>query len=363
VSEGFMRRTIASVRALSVFGALAAAACGDSEPVEPTTTSTTSSTGGGGAGGAGPGGGGSGGGGTGGTGGGNLATAEVLVEFDAMMGELAEGLAVRDDAAYVGFLALGEIVAVDLGNNMVTPFGSTAPIPMDGGFFLGLAIDSADNVYGGLASFDMAVLGGVYQWPPTGGLQATPWAADNAIVAPNGLAFDADDTLYVSDSAGVIHTVDAQGTVSEWLSDPLLLGDAMNCMNAPTPFPIGANGIAVDAGNAYVANTNFATVIRIPIENNGNAGTPEVIAGPDCELLGGADGVALDGTTLYVTVNASNTVLAIDTANGNVTTIYSGMPLQSPASIAIAGDGSLIVTNAAFAPGQTSGLVRLTLTP
>jgi hypothetical protein len=358
-----MRLQIASVCALSIIGIVAASACGDDETTNPATTSTTttSSTGGMGGGGTGPGGGGTGPGGMGG-GGSGMATAEVLIEFDAMMGQQSEGLALTADSALVGFLPIGEIGEVDLATSMLTDWGSTAPFPMPGaGYLLGLAIDSNDNVYGGLASFSPAVLGGVYQWPAAGGVQATPWATDNAFFFPNGLAFDSNDILYVADSIGTIFEVNQQGNVQEWLSDPLLVGDMANCANAPTPLDIGANGIAITATDMYVANTNFGTIVRVPIEANGAAGVPEVLAGPDCTTLGGADGVWLDGTTLYVAVNAANAIVSVDVADGTVTPIFSGAPLQSPASIVKGSDGALYVTNAAFGMMQVPGLVKITL--
>jgi len=288
--------------------------------------------------------------------------ATVLVEFDVTMGEVAEGLAVTADTAYVGFAGTGEVVGVSLPGAQVTPFGNVPPYGPNEAFLLGLLLDNSDQLYAGLAPFVPTVVGGVYRWPSTGGLAAVPFAADPAFAFPNGLVFAASGNLLVSDSSGVIHEVTPLGVVSEWLADPLLQGVADNCPNAVTPFPIGTNGIVVDGGNVYVANTNMATIVRIPVMGDGSAGTPELFAGPDCNTLGGADGLAIRDTDLYVAVNALNSIAIVSTSDGSISELYTGDPLQSPASVAFGGpDGNLYVTNAAFAPGQTSGLVEITM--
>jgi sugar lactone lactonase YvrE len=97
------------------------------------------------------------------------------------------------------------------------------------------------------------------------------------------------------------------------------------------------------------------------VNADGSAGTPEVLAGPDCDVLGGADGLALSGGSLYATVNALNKVVVVSPTDGTTTTYYEGDPLASPASLAFGGpSGDLYVTNAAFAPGQTASLAVLT---
>jgi sugar lactone lactonase YvrE len=301
--------------------------------------------------------------------------AEVIVEFDAARSELIDGLAVRGDVAYVGFVDRGEIVAVDLVTSAVTPFGSIDGFI--GEIFRGLAFDAQGRLYG---SSSRCAYPDAFRWPLTGGLQAMPWAVCN--VSPNrlvvnDLALGADGRLFVTTGVGFIDVLDGSGPATEWLADSLLLGNATNCPNAPTDVDVGANGIAVGAGAMYVTNANLATVIRIPIEGDGTAGTPEVIAGPDCELLGGVDGVAIDGETLYVTVKPSDSVLAIDETTGQVSTVYAGAPLAAPNAVAIAPDGTLIVANAVYeivdlpdngglcdtvqAVGDVSRLVRLTL--
>lgn len=345
-------------------------ACESDVTIEPTDTTTATTTATGGAVG--------GGNGSGGAGGAEATvTAEILVELDPAQNEIVGGLAVRGNLAYVGFVTSGEIVTVDLTTSEVKPFASIeefSPV-----WLVGLAIDPAGNVYSGGTS---CVAPSVYRWPVTGGSQDTPFVQGfgSDFETPrlaSDLAFR-DGILFVSNGAGFIDTIDANGTAARWVTDPALEGDASNCESAPTEIDIGANGIAFGRDDAFVINSNRGTVVRIPMGSDGGAGTPEILAGPDCRLLGGATGVALDGTTLYVTVGVSNAVLAVDITTGEVTTLFAGAPLVSPNAIAVTADGDLIVAGASYeikvdptggcglcpcgyATANASTLVRLTL--
>jgi len=292
-------------------------------------------------------------------------TLAQVAAFDATQGQLAEGLAIRGDAAYVGFGPLGKVVKVELSGGAVSEFAATPPIPIDGansaGFLLGLAFDRAGNLYGAVASFDASFAGGIYKWSAAGGAVAGPWATSAAFGFPNGLAFDAAGTLFVADSSGKILAVDpATAAVTEWSADPLLAGAKSNCANAVSQFDIGANGIVIDGSTVYVANSNQATIVEIPIRSDGSAGDARMLAGPDCEALGGIDGIALSGGQLLAALNNLDTLSAIATSDGAIEQIASGAPLQSPASVSFGGPNEyLYVTNAAFKPEQQPGLFAL----
>ena len=94
-------------------------------------------------------------------------------------------------------------------------------------------------------------------------------------------------------------------------------------------------------------NLDQATLVRIPRGADGSAGEPQVVAGPDCAKLGGADGLtrAPDGS-FVVAVNRQNKLLRV-TEDGNVATLAEGEPFDFPASVAYSGR-ELFVTSFAL---------------
>lgn len=288
----------------------------------------------------------------GGGSGGGAAMPSFVAHFDPMKGELAEGLFVKGNTAYVGYAALGKIVTVDIDSGAIKDFGSIPPIPMNGGFMLGIVVDGAGNVFVGFGGGPgMAVKNGVYKLPPAGGAVTNPFSTDPAMNFANGLVLDSNQTLFVADSGGAIFKIAANGTATKWAADPALVGTDMTCKYA-APFPIGANGIVQIGSAFYVSNTNLGSIVKIPINGDGSAGTATVLAGPDCDALGGIDGIAVDkdGTTILGVSNSQNKLVKIDAA-GKVTVAFSGKPLDNPASTFTAKHGagtSLFITNSAF---------------
>jgi sugar lactone lactonase YvrE len=290
----------------------------------------------------------------------------VLTSFNAMMGQLAEGIAVRDNALYVGFAPTGQIVRIDAAG-MATPFAQV-PIPPSmaapNGFLLGLIFDRAGNLYAAAPSFSPMFQAGVYRVSSAGGM-ATLFARDTMgrMNFPNGMDFDATGNLYVTDSgSGSVFRISPDGmTVTQWAQSPVLTGVmGANPCGPGAGFPIGANGLTFDAMgmNAYVTNTDRATVVRIPVGAGGVAGTPAVLVAQNCEALAGADGLTRgpDGA-LYATANAAPAITRI-AVDGTVSVLERGGLLDSPASIAfgtLGGAARMFITNAAFTSAQTPG--------
>jgi sugar lactone lactonase YvrE len=108
----------------------------------------------------------------------------------------------------------------------------------------------------------------------------------------------------------------------------------------------------------YVANNDKGSIIKIPVLADGSAGTPEIVAGPDCERLGGADGLARasDGS-LWVAVNRQNRLVRIDLAGG-IETVAENGALDFPASLAfgtVLSSPSLLVTSFALGEALSGG--------
>ena len=213
----------------------------------------------------------------------------------------------------------------------------------------GIVQGPTGEVFGGLASFVPEVQAGIYRIPKGGGA-STLFAKADALPFPNGLAFDSSGTLWATDSGtGSVFHFDAEGHAERWLTADVLSGNKDACGAGLGPgFDIGANGIIVDQDAVYVVNTDKATLIKIARDASGHAGAPTVIAGPNCDGLGGADGLtrAPDGS-FVVAVNRQNKVVRVK-GSGALETIATGTPLDFPASVAYGGS-ALYVTNFAFA--------------
>ncbi|MEP7122957.1 MAG: SMP-30/gluconolactonase/LRE family protein [Byssovorax sp.] len=283
--------------------------------------------------------------------GGAAAVPEVVVGFDPSKGQFVEGLDIQGGIAYVGALPTGQIVTVDLAKKTIADYGATPSFPQNGGALVGMTLGSDGALYAALnVSAPGGPTTGIYRVAPGGGA-AKLFASDPAMAFANDLRFNAAGELLVSDSiTGTIFKVAKDGAVSKWLSDPLLTPDPTVC-GEKTNFHLGVNGI-VQSGSAYYAtNTDRAEILKIPVNADGSAGTPEVFVATDCAKLSGADGIALDASTgdLIVAVNYKNTLLKI-AKDKTITTLATGEPLQSPASLYVDEKaGSLYVTCAAFA--------------
>jgi sugar lactone lactonase YvrE len=272
---------------------------------------------------------------------------------------MAEGLAVHGKTAYVGYVASGQIVSIDLDTAAITPY-STLPQPVAGkGFVTGLLLHG-DDLFGALVSFVPEVQPGIYRAVKGGA--ATVFAKHPEMLFPNGMVFDDAGRMYVTDSAaGAVFRVSPTGEVTKWASGPALAGGKDGCgagKGVGVPFDIGANGIAFNDGALIVTNTDRGALVRIPIQADGSSGTIADIAGPSCDDLNGADGVAIAPNGDYiVAVNHQNKVVRVDRA-GRVSTLLAGAMLDFPSSVTFDG-GALYVENFAFLDSKNPGLLRV----
>jgi sugar lactone lactonase YvrE len=122
---------------------------------------------------------------------------------------------------------------------------------------------------------------------------------------PNALAFDSSGRVYVSDSFGatIWRTPSTGGVSSAWLASPLL-----GTSGVP---PFGANGMAFNKTGAmlFVANTGNDTVVNVPIQVGGDAGTPAIFV----NSINGADGLMMDDEdNLWVAANQSDEIVVLD---------------------------------------------------
>jgi sugar lactone lactonase YvrE len=294
------------------------------------------------------------------------ASAAVKVTFDPFAHELPEGIALdRHGNIFVTLAPLGEIRKIAVDGTQST-FATVSP-PGQGFGALGLAFDERGELFVAVATFDPAT-SGVYEVRRNGTAVRIP--GSDQIGLPNGLAFDEDGTLYVTDSSnGAIWRLDvgdddrrddpdhkrhdaddrrAEGsTTTLWIKDALLAGNGQFGL----PVPLGANGIAIRDDNVYVAVTETGRIVRIPIADDDRSGTPKLVA--DAPGLLGADGIQFDVRgNLYVAVNSQNTLVRLAPDGSSTTLATAADGLDNPASPVFGTRGgdrkTLYVTNFAF---------------
>lgn len=283
-------------------------------------------------------------------------TPEVVANFDASVGHLPEGVTLdRRGNIYVSlgppfFVGggYGEIRRIDQRGDEVTVVQfPSGPAPA------GVVTSAQGTIYFAVPDLSQQAVG-VYRTTASGA-ERIP-GTENMLV-PNGLAFDARGTLYISDSAlGAIWTVDrATGVGAPWLSHSLLEGCGQ----------VGPNGVAVWRGDVYVANSDKGSLVRIPTDRDGTPLDPEIVAGDDdCDAtdeLWSIDGIAFDVRgNVYAALVLQNRVVRIGLTNGSVDELLTAADgLWNPASLTFGtshGDRkSLFITNYAVLPPAPAG--------
>lgn len=205
---------------------------------------------------------------------------------------------------------------------------------------------------------------GVWQVTRDGLVARLP--GSDAIAVPNGLAFDKVGNLLVTDTAlGAVWRIPRGRSTELWIQHPLLAGDG----SAPLPFPVGANGIAYRQRVVYVANSELGRIVRIPVEHDGSAGAPSILA--QHPALFSADGVALDvHANIYVAVIFQSTIVRVAADGSTLTTLATAADGVDFASGLAFGTGmgdreSLLFTNFAIGPlfgappGAGPGVLKL----
>lgn len=281
---------------------------------------------------------------------------ETVASFEPGLGQFPEGIALdKTGNIFVSFELLGQVwkISPDGDQSLFYDFQSPGA--------LGLAVDAPGNVY-----VARGISNGVWQIDRNGE-QATLIPGSVEILFPNSLAFDKVGNLYVTDSSGTyspesgwtgaIWRIPPGGEAEIWLEDPLLTGTG----ELGFGIPIGANGIAYRHGQLYVANTEQALVVRIPVLVDGSPGEPSILV----DLYGQWDPATqpippyVDGLTLDVFGNiyplliGQSRLVRIDPTTGTITTLATQDDgLDFPASLAFGtGNGdrkSVFVTNYAL---------------
>jgi sugar lactone lactonase YvrE len=286
--------------------------------------------------------------------GGAAVSATVVVDYDAALGQLPEGVAVdkRGDV-FTSLSPLGQV-------RKVSPDGTESLLaqvvpPGAGNGVVGLAVDAPGNVYVAAATLDPAT-SGVYKIARDGSFARLP--GTGAITFPNGIALDKRGNVYVTDTIGgsVWRVPASGGPATEWFESALLLGDGSFNFG----FPLGANGIAYRQNEIVVGNTEGARLLRIPINPDGSAGSASVLAeGP---ALIAVDGVTFDvHGNVWACVIAQSTIVRVSPTGAITTVATAADGLDWASSLAFGKNGDLWVVNFGIGPpgGPGPALLRL----
>lgn len=230
------------------------------------------------------------------------------------------------------------------GRDFISPGVQQEPTP----FMTGFAYHRNGDLYVGLPNCDPNTHG---IWRVSAGGTAQLFATVPLSQLPKGLSFtNGEFPLYVTDLHDFTHSrqqckavvgtpgacnlriwrIDQNGAVSVWKESPLFYGNP----DSPLLHPHGVNGIVVDASgeNVYVTVTDHGRIIRIPINRNGSAGTPQVVF-EDVNYWG-MDGITIgpDGN-LYVVIVRTDQLIALHPDGTGLKVLLQGHPLEGPTQL------------------------------
>jgi len=165
----------------------------------------------------------------------------------------------------------------------------------------------------------------------------------------NVLTFDRAGNVYVSASfAGAVYKIGPHGgPAAIWVQSDLLKTTGVPAF--------GANGLAFNRAQTtlFVNNTGNDTVVKIPVNANGTAGTPAVFV----NAINGADGLIIDEhDNLWIAANQADEIVVVDPSGRTIAKLgdfggldHEGAPigLLFPASLVFSGH-FVYVTNLAI---------------
>jgi len=253
------------------------------------------------------------------------ATVHVVVAFDESKGQNPEGIAIaRNGTLYVSVSPLGDVWRIPPGSTQPQPFGHVNGITPGTDFgLLGLAVDRFGNVYGAVQSANPAA-NGVWRFDRWTG-DATRLPGTSGMGIANGLAFDKQMNLYVTDSGrGAIWRIPWRGSASIWLQRTALEGNGSLGLN------LGVNGIAIQRRVLTVTNTERRTVLQIP-KFHGHPGAISLLT--SLPRGDNPDGVQMDVFgDAFVAMNLANAIGKV-TPSGSMHVVASDGPLDFPSSL------------------------------
>ncbi|WP_406512441.1 hypothetical protein OG851_21260 [Streptomyces sp. NBC_00161] len=261
----------------------------------------------------------------------SLTDPRIVAHFDFTAGETPENLALEPDgSADLTFAFARQVVRVDLhgGRRLLATLPAVADpkTPLVGGAVVTGIVRTPDGTL--YVAFNTGTVEtGLYRITPDGEVGKLADLPPNGFT--NGLALDEHrGLLYGADSVlGTVWRIsldDAHPAVSTWATGAAL---------EPATF-IGANGIKVGHHAVWVSNYDRGTLLRIPVGEDGSAGTIRTHA----TGLTGIDDFAFagHGKAVLAALNNTESQLALVRPDGTHTVVLTGKDgLSGPTSVAI----------------------------
>ena len=272
-------------------------------------------------------------------------TVSILVDLDPASTErtvIVESItADRSGMLYLPDRVTGNILRVDPKSPKAVVVGRIEPREIQGKKVdaspSGIAFDSKGDLFVAATAFGEVVrIRGAELNPAKPGLAQT-FATGTA--GANGIAFDRQGNLFVGGGAsGIVYRVGPNGGSGE--AAVQIDKHVRTLPDGKTQQQIVANGVAFDAnGVLHVTDTARGAIWKVVIGPDGKGGKPLLLA--QSALLEGADGLAFDRSgMLWVVPNELN-ALATVTSAGQVRQVAkngSQGPLEFPSAIVFVGD-------------------------
>ena len=300
---------------------------------------------------------------------------EVIHYFDGSKGELSEGVVVdKKGNVYVSLAPLGQLIKFTDGSGPAEAFGQIPGWAPDGegAGLLGLAVDKWGHVY---AAAQWTGVTGVWRFHKRTG-EATRLPGTEQMTFPNSIVFSNNGTMFVTDSftgtdadghLGAVWKIRKNGKVSKWVESHLLGGTGALGLGV-----VGANGIGFHKRTIYVANTEKALIVSIPVLSGGKPGAIEVVkelppliipvpGGDPIVVPGVPDGIEIDNKgRIYITTIAQHAIDRLNT-DGSLERLaaFPADELDLPSSVAL-GVGktrhTLYAVNLSLDPAFSSGV-------
>ena len=276
-------------------------------------------------------------------------TASILVDLDPASTDrtvIVESItADRGGMLYLPDRVTGNILRVDPKLPKAVVVGSIEAREIDGKKVnadpSGIAFDSQGDLFVAVGPFREVVrIRGADLNPAKPGLAQT---FATGTPGANGIVFDRQGNLFVGAGAsGTVYRVGPNGGAAA--AAVQIDKHVRKLPDGKTQQQIVANGVAFDAnGVLHVTDTARGAIWKVVIGPDGKGGKPELLA--QSPLLEGADGLAFDRTgTLWVVANELNAVVTV-TPDGQVRQVAkngSQGPLEFPSAIVFVGDRAYV---------------------
>jgi sugar lactone lactonase YvrE len=274
-----------------------------------------------------------------------LSDARVVAHFDVTIQLQPENITLEPNGtADLTFNRSREVGRV--GTNGSLTILATLPAPTTGtAMTTGIVRTTDGTLYVG---YKAGTQSGIWRISPDGRTVAQFIAMPN-VGWLNGIALDpSQDALYVTDSTnGEVWKVSLKTrTASVWAQ-----GTALQPLTSSGK---GANGIKVHNGAVWVSNTSQDTLMRIPVEAHGAAGTLTTVA----QGVTGIDDFAFtgQGDTVLAAQNSISQASIIYPDGTHQTVLTAADGLSNPTSVAVRGS-TVYVTSGAYSTGVDPNLL------